>query len=47
MAQSVKPQVRLGTSPFQPLYMGLPGRGSKIENRRTEPVLQQSGIELS
>jgi len=47
MAQPVKRQVRLGTSPFQRLYMGLPGRDSKIENRRTEPVSQQSGTELS
>jgi len=27
--------------------MGLLGRDSKIENRRTEPVLQQSGTALS
>jgi len=47
MAQSVKPQLRLGISSFQRLYMGLPGRDSKIENRRTEPALQQSGTALS
>jgi hypothetical protein len=42
-----EPQLRLGISSFQRLYMGLLGRDSKIENRRTEPVLQQSGTELS
>jgi len=47
MAQSVKPQFRPGISSFQRLYMGLPGRDSKIENRRTEPALQQSGTALS